>query len=148
MYTLEHDIHHSFQRLITSNGGTRCEAGSCVDLPGHRLSKRLGSSVNICNELVCKYFGRKWQQARDRRKLAVLIPVYRVYFGETLKYLPVPCFSFNSCISDVFLNLLWTNAGRLTKLNPRKCSQTCLETSFSRFFWKTGLVCEQSPLKY
>lgn len=52
MYTLEHDIHHSFQRLITSNGGTRCEAGSRVDSPDHRLSKRLGSSVNICNELM------------------------------------------------------------------------------------------------
>lgn len=59
MYTLEHDIHHSFQRLITSNGGPRIEAGSSVDLPDHRLSKWLGSSVNICNELVCKYFGEK-----------------------------------------------------------------------------------------
>lgn len=67
MYTLEHDIHHSFQRLITSNGGIRIEAGSRVDPPDHRLSIWLGSSVNICNERICKYFGRKWQQARDGR---------------------------------------------------------------------------------
>lgn len=66
-YTLEHDSHHSFQSLITSNGGTRIEAGSHVDPPVYRLSKWLGSSVNIRNELVCKYFGRKWQQARDGR---------------------------------------------------------------------------------
>lgn len=98
MYTLDHDIHHSFQSLITSNGGFRIEAGSLVDRRDHRLSKRLGSSVNICNELVCKYLWEKMATSKSSKEMAVLIPVYRVYFGETLKYLTVLCF----CLKAVY----------------------------------------------
>lgn len=57
MYTLEHNIHHSFQRLITSNGGTRTEAGSCVDPPDHRLSKRLVAVLIFVMNLYVNILG-------------------------------------------------------------------------------------------